>query len=155
MSDRRFVHLLTLRPATTADARLLHEWRNDPKSRQASRNTAFVPWPEHCEWLAAVLVSPHHIMRIAEEDGKPLGMVRADRRDQGWELSWTVAPQARKKGIGHAMLQQFVAVLDGRLTAVIRKDNVASARIAAAAGFEQCGEAPTPEFDLWVLPGHR
>jgi RimJ/RimL family protein N-acetyltransferase len=147
--------ILTLRPATTADARLLHEWRNDPQSRQAWRNSAFVPWQEHCAWLAAVLVSPHHFMRIAEAGGEPLGVVRADRQDGGWELSWTVAPQARAKGIGRAMLRQFVAALDGRLTAVIRKNNVASARIAAAAGFQQCGETPTAEFDLWVLPDRR
>ena len=88
-----------MRPATKADARLLHEWRNDPEARRASRNMDWVPWEVHEAWLARMLESPACMIRIVEEGGRPAGVVRAERSGDHWELSWTVAPSARGRGI--------------------------------------------------------
>src|ERR1700730_16644986 len=49
---------LILRPASMADAPLLHAWRNDPQTRRASRRSDVVPWAEHEAWLLRVLASP-------------------------------------------------------------------------------------------------
>jgi RimJ/RimL family protein N-acetyltransferase len=142
--------IVTLRPATMADARILHAWRNDPITLEMSRNTNPVSLPEHEAWMSRSLESRDRVIHIAEKGGKSVGVVRADRAPGGWELSWTVAPEARGHGIGAGMLQQFVASLNGRLLAVVRKGNVASAKIAAAAGLKHAGHADNPEFDLWV-----
>jgi RimJ/RimL family protein N-acetyltransferase len=143
-------HVLALRPAVGADAHLLLAWRNDPESRHASRETEVVPWPVHEAWLSRALASSDCVLRIAEARGKPVGVVRADRSATGWELSWTVAPEARGQSVGRRMLQKFVAELDGRLTAVVRKDNAASATIAAAVGFTRVGPTDQVDFDLWA-----
>ena len=126
---------LHLRQVTRADAPLLLAWRNDPATREASRQTALVAKHEHEAWLAGVLASAERVIRIAECAGRPVGVVRADRLCQGWELSWTVAPAARGQGIGRRMLTMFAATLEGPLVATMRRGHVASAKMAAAAGF--------------------
>jgi UDP-2,4-diacetamido-2,4,6-trideoxy-beta-L-altropyranose hydrolase len=141
---------IALRPASLADAELLLAWRNDPQSRLASRSTAVVQPREHREWLSRILASGDHKLMIAESGGRPAGVVRADRIDRGWELSWTVAPEARGRGVGRRMLVTFVAALDGRLAAAIRKDNAASRRMAAAAGLNRLSSSGDPEFEEWV-----
>jgi RimJ/RimL family protein N-acetyltransferase len=143
---------ITLRPASFDDADLLLAWRNDPLSRLASRNTALVKQDEHRAWLSRTLASADHRLMIAEEHGGPAGVVRADRIAQGWELSWTVAPEARGRGIGARMLVMFVEQLEGRLIAMIRKDNAASRRMASAAGLAQIAPADASGFEQWVSP---
>jgi len=142
---------LVLRPAAKADARLLYEWRNDPEARKNSRHADRVSWETHEAWLARTLASPECIIRIVEEQGRPVGMLRADQCTQGWELSWTVAPCARCRGIGRRMLQQFVATLARPLVAVIRAGNVPSIKIASATGLLRVGPADQPGFELWEL----
>ena len=142
---------LVLRPAVKTDARLLYEWRNDPEARKNSRQADFVSWESHEAWLARALSSPERIIRIVEEQGRPVGMVRADQCARGWELSWTVAPAVRGRGIGRRMMKQFVATLAKPLVAVIRTGNVPSIKIASAAGLLRVGTADQPGFELWAL----
>jgi RimJ/RimL family protein N-acetyltransferase len=140
---------LSLRPVTMADAQMLLDWRNDPLTRQNSRTSTLVSRTEHETWLARTLASADYIVRIAEASGEPVGVIRADRTAAGWELSWTVAPQARERGHGGRMLKRFAAGLDGRLTAVIGRNNSASARIAAKAGFVRATSAADQPFEAW------
>jgi RimJ/RimL family protein N-acetyltransferase len=144
---------LSLRAVSMADARLLLAWRNDPVTRSASRNGDRVGRDEHEAWLTRMLASADHVIRIAEADGAPVGVVRADRSNDGWKLSWTVAPQARGRGFGSRMLVCFVRSLDGRLLAVIRKDNAGSRKIAAAAGLKHTGGADDPQYEHWTRSG--
>jgi RimJ/RimL family protein N-acetyltransferase len=147
MKDTR---VLTFRLASAGDSDLLLAWRNDEQTRLASRTTANVTVAEHQAWLSQMLASGAHIMQIAELDRTPAGVVRAERTAEGWELSWTVAPVARGRGVGSRMLKAFVEDLNGRLSAVIRNDNVASERMAAAAGFARAGDTSDPDFKLWI-----
>jgi RimJ/RimL family protein N-acetyltransferase len=144
------VSALTLRPVSAADTDLLLKWRNDAQTRRASRNSALVTVAEHEAWLSRMLASQDHVMKIAEVDGTAVAVVRGDRIAQGWELSWTVAPAARGQGLGARILKAFVAGFEGRLSAVIRRDNVASERMAIAAGFALTGDTSDPDFKLWI-----
>ena len=42
---------VTVRAATLADESTLYEWRNDPRTRIASRNRDAIPFNVHSEWL--------------------------------------------------------------------------------------------------------
>lgn len=142
--------VIALRPATAADSSMLLAWRNDFATRNNSRSDRSVNLHEHEAWLSRVLCSQAHVMRIAEIGGEPVGVVRADRAHNGWELSWTVAPGMRGRGISSRMLRAFTTSLDGALTAVIRKDNVASAKAAASAGLMRKDAPAGDDFELWV-----
>jgi RimJ/RimL family protein N-acetyltransferase len=132
---------LRLRPATAADAALLLAWRNDEATRLASHNTERVHPEDHARWLDALLRNPARRLFIAEANGEPVGSVRADRDDDGacHELSWTVAPSARGRGLGAPMVRLLLAEVSGPVRAEVKPGNPASVRIAEAAGL--CFEA--------------
>ena len=85
-------------------------------------------------WLSTVLVDADRQLHVALSNGKPIGTVRADRNEKGYELSWTVAPENRRQGYGKAMVSLLVAQLTGTVRAEIKEGNLAAMKIAKAAG---------------------
>ncbi|MGY1748073.1 GNAT family N-acetyltransferase [Modestobacter sp. SYSU DS0511] len=110
---------LAARPATPADAAMLLDWRNDPEVRRWSRTPDEVTPDGHARWLAAVLADPdRHLLVLERAAGagqppEPVATTRydllpapdspADRRR--WEVSITVAPGMRGRGLGGASLR--------------------------------------------------
>ena len=127
---------LRLRAATEEDRDLLLEWRNDARTRMASQHTSEVHKDDHLKWLASSLRDDKRVLMVAEDDDTPVGTVRADLKDGVYELSWTVAPGARGRGIGKAMVALFVSQLSGPIQAKVKKDNRPSVRIAEFAGLQ-------------------
>jgi RimJ/RimL family protein N-acetyltransferase len=125
---------LTFRSATMADAEMLYEWRNDPQTRQQSHNTEILDYNDHVAWLKATLVNPRRELRIAELNDLPVGTIRLDYEDNACELSWTVAPHARGKNIGKAMLKATIDGLNIAARAEIKSGNDASRRMVEYAG---------------------
>lgn len=129
MADR-----LRLRPASEKDTDVLLEWRNDHRTRMASENTAEIQPDDHRKWMASSLSDKGRVLMIAEEHGKAVGTVRADLKEGLYELSWTVAPAARGRGIGEEMVRLFLLQLQGAARAAVKKGNSASVRVAERAG---------------------
>ena len=142
---------LYLRPATQDDADRLRAWRNDPLTRRNSRHPNPVSAATHAAWLAAALADPNRLLMIAEQGGHAVGTVRADRDGVGWLLSWTVAPAARGRGIGRAMVAELVGRLDGEIRAEVMADNAASRRIAEAVGLRLVRR--DGDWTYWATPG--
>jgi RimJ/RimL family protein N-acetyltransferase len=129
---------LTLRAAAAADARLLFEWRNDPLTRSNSLETGLVPWEEHLRWLTASLARSDRRLLVAELEGVPVGTVRFDQHADACEVSWTVAPAQRGRGLGKAIVAAAIAAAGpGVLVARIKHENAASQRIAEACGLSR------------------
>lgn len=128
---------IVLRPVTMDDAKNLFDWRNDIETRAFSANHNVITWNEHIAWLSRSLGNHNRIMRIAEASGNPVGTVRADKKQDGsFEISYTIFPPFRGKGIGKKMVLQFVSrTLAGhRITAKIKKGHAPSENIARALG---------------------
>lgn len=123
------------RKASILDLELLLQWRNDPLTRQNSGNTELVTRDTHEEWLKASLGNTNRKLYIAEISGEPVGTVRLDLLKSGWNLSWTVAPAARGKGMGKRMVRQATQLVSDSLIAEVRQSNLASLRIVTHAGF--------------------
>jgi RimJ/RimL family protein N-acetyltransferase len=132
---------IILRSATIQDTDLLLEWRNDPETRRASHNTAEVQRDEHISWLSRTLNNPNRRLFVAEEDGVPVGTVRADLSEGVWELSWTVAPSARGRGVAKRMVALLAHQISDPIRAEVKAGNLASARIAEDAGMKLDREA--------------
>ena len=127
---------ITLRSATIEDADVLLEWRNDPETRKASHNTAEVQRDEHISWLSRTLMNPNRKLLVAEENGGPVGTVRADYSEGVWELSWTVSPKARGRGVAKRMVALLAHKISEPIRAEVKAGNTTSARIAEYAGME-------------------
>ncbi len=131
---------LQLRPATMQDADCLFAWRNDPETRKASHNTDEVLLQTHMEWLAGSLENPRRRLLVAEENGVPVGTVRADYSSGVWELSWIVAPDARGRGVAKTMVLEMASTIDEPIRAEVKVGNQSSARIAKFAGMKLVDE---------------
>jgi RimJ/RimL family protein N-acetyltransferase len=128
--------MISLRKVKLEDWPLLLDWRNDEETRKNSHTTEPVAEASHKTWLSKVLANPSTQLYIAEEDGIPVGTVRADYHESqnDYLLSWTIAPHARGKGIGKLMVKAMVEMLNGRIRAEIKSGNIASVKIAEFAG---------------------
>ena len=128
--------MMTLRLATERDADLLLEWRNDPETRKESHQTAIVRRDEHSAWLLQTLGNPNRKLLIAEEEGVPVGTIRADFSNGAWVLSWTTAPSERKRGVAKQMVTLFVGGIVEPICEEVKSGTLASARIAENAGMK-------------------
>jgi RimJ/RimL family protein N-acetyltransferase len=134
-------YMVVLRAATRADAGILHAWRNEAATRSASHDQETIPWEDHVAWLEHSLADDSRKLLIAEVDGRAVGTVRADLRDGAWELSWTVAPEARGQGIASIMVRCLVDSIDAPVSARVRAGNTASVRVATRVGLRFQSEA--------------
>lgn len=140
---------LHIRPVTIEDAKILFDWRNDPETVAQSITKKPVEWAEHLEWLGKVVkgTATGRSLYIVESEGEPAGTVRSDERSDGFtEVSYTVAPAFRGKGLGKRMVVQFAHEYLGRckLAARIKKGtNPASESIARALGLQPFSETPS------------
>lgn len=134
--------LLTFRPVTLEDYQLLLAWRNDLLTRQQSFQDHIISGDEHQQWLAMMLDRPDRHLWLVQNDGENVGVVRQDELDGYCELSWTVSPEARGKGVGKQMVKQFADSLVGELRASIKPSNASSVKIALYAGFKLFQEEP-------------
>ena len=73
---------------------------------------------------------------IAELNDIPVGTVRADYDGAYWELSWTVAPEERGKGLATVMVCQLAERIDDPIRAEVKKENLASTKVALSAGMK-------------------
>lgn len=141
---------LELRPATVGDALLLWEWRNDPEVRAWSFHSEPVAWESHCAWLEGKLASDDCRLWILLEDGVPTAQVRYDRRGAEAEVSFAVAAPFRARGLGTTLLRLSAPLacrelLVKRLTALVKRENVASIRAFERANFRRVAEVSDPE----------
>src|SRR4051812_17908163 len=145
---------LTTRPATMADADRLLEWRNDHDTLRWSHGAQPVAELVHRSWVHNSLTNPDRVLLIVETD-HPVGTVRFDRVEPDtWEVSITVAPADRGKGLAADVLMVGEAALLARETpawivANLHEDNVASAALFRHSGYEPSPRPPDGPY-LWL-----
>ncbi len=148
---------VTVRPAIRGDADLLLAWRNDATTRAVSRTTSEVPRADHLAWLETTLARPDRHLLLATVGDEPVGTVRWDDEGAGeWEVSITLAPGARGRGLAGTVLASAERWLVGHLSdrptalAVVRSDNVASRRLFLRAGYAPDLPSDDSGFERWV-----
>lgn len=139
---------ITVRKATLADASLLFEWRNDPETRRNSRDKSLLNPDTHKEWIAQTLQSSQRALYIAEMDEKPIGTIRADTARDGYiEISYTIAPEFRGRGLSKPMMKRFAdEFLKGRkIVAHIKKGHRPSELVARMLGLAPLKEVESED----------
>jgi UDP-2,4-diacetamido-2,4,6-trideoxy-beta-L-altropyranose hydrolase len=134
---------LVWREARMTDADLLWRWANDLETRQNSFARSPIPYAEHVAWLEQHLGSEATRMWIFSDRNVPVGQVRFDIADAVAEIGITVAPEARGRGYGKAILEQAIRCLRAERRdrvwprASVLAHNAASLRLFKACGFEE------------------
>lgn len=101
-----------------------------------------MPWSEKA-FLDTVSLHQYYYL-VAEDQGKIIGYCGfVFALDEGEIPNVCVASQARRRGVGRAMLQElFLLAKEYHLTKLfleVRQSNVAARRLYEATGFEQIG----------------
>ncbi len=130
---------ITLRPAAPYDSQRIFQWRNDERTRAFSINTNFISQETHDSWYSNIIAFKPERIFIAEQQNVLVGSIRRDFKDDGIYLSWTVNPEYRGRGIGEAMLYEFIKAHPDNYKALIKENNNASIHIAEKCGFERSG----------------
>jgi RimJ/RimL family protein N-acetyltransferase len=139
--------VITVRRASADDAERLLAWANDPATRAAGFHPSPIDAATHGRWLDGRLASAASRVLIGLEDGLPVGQVRLEAgADRRVEVGISVAPDARGRGVGRALLKAGLAagLADPDLqievfVARIRPDNAASLALFGGAGFRLSG----------------
>ncbi|MBX7074966.1 MAG: UDP-2,4-diacetamido-2,4,6-trideoxy-beta-L-altropyranose hydrolase [Pirellulales bacterium] len=148
-ADRVVADLLTrtvhLRRARFEDARLVHQWSNEPEVRAVSFRQDAIDWSEHVGWFHRQLAADTPLFWIASDGhGVPVGQIRFHWQEGAAVVSLTVARARRGHGIARQMLMQathevFRATGCGRIVAWVKPDNHPSLRLFNAMRYRNCG----------------
>ena len=134
---------LKARHVELEDEGLLLRWANDRLVRKNAFHTDEIDPNTHRDWFYRCLknIEHCHIYIIETEDEIPIGQVRFELSDNGWEIDYALDPIARNRKIGMNLLQAAMhAVL---LIARVKKNNFPSKKIFECMGFapEERGES--------------
>jgi RimJ/RimL family protein N-acetyltransferase len=132
---------MQVRPATMADAEILYGWANDPGTRRWSFTTEPIPWETHVAWLSTVLAD--RVLLIGADDNGPVGSVRFD---PDGEVSITIAPERRGRGLARSLLDAALPYGPSRVVAHVRPENIASMRLFA--GWIDEGQVSERDLDV-------
>lgn len=121
---------------------LLYQWRAQDEQDDWYQGQP-VSRESHETWFRARLHNPLVHLWIAEEDGARIGTARVDSNG---ELTITVAPPQRGRGLGTKITVAVCALAEGRVKASIDESNAAGITAAERAGFRH---RPDIRFFLW------
>jgi len=128
------------------ESRLIWEWRNDPVTRQMSRQTGLINWEEHTKWVQEIANSEKNALFILMSGQVPLCMIRFSEMDGSRaEISINFNPVFRGKKLSKQMLIEachygFNTLSLQQLYAEIKPENSVSIKIFEGAGFIFQGE---------------
>jgi UDP-2,4-diacetamido-2,4,6-trideoxy-beta-L-altropyranose hydrolase len=132
---------ITLKPATTNDARLLWEWANDPSVRMLSFSSNSIPWDNHVRWLDEKLRDPACSLLIAElPNNQAIGQVRFDFPESETIISISLGAEFRGMGFAGSIIQLGCQRIFSErsidcITAYIKPENSASIKAFENSGF--------------------
>lgn len=135
---------IVLVSAKSCHSEMLWQWRNDPITRNMSKNTAKVSWEDHSFWYERVLANNSGKLYLGEEFGIHFGAVRFDKCDNEnnvYEVSINISPEYRGKGYGKKLItygiRRFLKEVDNCkfIRAEVRKQNESSNKLFKSCGF--------------------
>jgi len=137
----------TLRQANQSDARALFDLRNHPDVRSRSNNTDEISFDTHQAWFNKVLSDQYKQVFIAERSKKFVGMVRFEKIEDAYLMSWAISPEYQGLGLGKEVVKSAIQIMGQKaFVAEIKPDNIASIKIA-----EYVGMRPTKITKTTVL----
>ncbi|MCK5348703.1 MAG: GNAT family N-acetyltransferase, partial [Desulfobacula sp.] len=146
-----------IRNAGIKDAKLLYEQANDKKVRLSSFNSDPILWEEHLQWLRQKLKDENSWIFIAENHmGDPIGQIRFDRKDDLFEISYSLDKKFRGLGLGKTLLKIGLKTIQTKIhEPVMMQGSIKNDNVSSKISFENCGFAPLKnELDISTDSNH-
>lgn len=129
-NDEKFNNLY-LREAVMEDMMLLFCWVNDPVVRQSSFCADEIALAAHRKWFENAMLDANTKIYILQRGELPVGQVRIELGDSGWNIGYSIDAAWRGKGYGRIALQLLERMVsDGTwLLGEVKFKNVASQKV--------------------------
>ncbi|MBU1131467.1 GNAT family N-acetyltransferase [Patescibacteria group bacterium] len=123
-----------IRTVIRGDSKRIWEIRNQPATREYSKNSAAIPFAQHDFWFEnKYFKGDKNICFVLEKDNKVVGYCRFDFDDKNnnYITSIALAPDCQGKGLGHKLLSGSLIKFktDKAVLAEVKKDNITSAKL--------------------------
>lgn len=135
---------MTLRPARTDDAALLHAWRNHPTTREVSGNPTSISLAQHEAWLQQTIDAPDRFLFIALVGETPVGSIRFDQKQNTFTVSLYLNPDLMGLGLGSRMLETGELELQHRHGDMLLEANVIAGNKISQSLFSRSGYTGGP-----------
>ena len=121
------------------DTRILFKWANLKSVRKNSLNKKKITYNHHLNWIKKYLKNnKKNIGNIIYKYKKPIGLIRLDKKNRIFFISYLIAPKYRKKGNATKALKLFIKNLKNinKIVAIVKNDNKASIKIFESLSFK-------------------
>jgi UDP-2,4-diacetamido-2,4,6-trideoxy-beta-L-altropyranose hydrolase len=133
---------LTARAINERDESLVLRWANDPIVRKNAFSSRTISEDEHRDWFHMVLKNQEHrgFYIVEGSADVPVGQVRFDRVQAGWEVTYSIDQIFRSRGLGSNVLGVAIEKFKlerGRTPIIgkVRTNNLASMKVFERLGF--------------------
>lgn len=134
-----------LRKLNQTHKEILYKWHNLKSVTKNSLKGKKVNIIEHNKWFSKQLVS-RNLIKIIYVGKSPAGVIRLEKKNSFYLLSYMIAPKYRRKGIAYKAIKQLISNLNEKrikkVVAIVKKKNIPSLKIFHKLEFEK-----TPEFE--------
>ncbi|HOI12515.1 MAG TPA: UDP-2,4-diacetamido-2,4,6-trideoxy-beta-L-altropyranose hydrolase [Methanoculleus sp.] len=134
---------LLVRHTRLSDEALLLAWANDLQTRKNSFSPEPIPAESHHRWFRNRLrdLDGCHLYVVETQEGIPMGQVRFERQEPAWVISYSLAPQFRKRGLGRPLLKAALSKMRSEYPGAlvlgrVKPDNLPSRKIFESLDFE-------------------
>ena len=133
--------MYNLRKATIDDAQLLFDWTNDYEVRATAVIKKKIEWDEHVNWLTNKLQNNQsHIYILIDDNNENIGVIRFDKNNDAFVISYSIDKLHRGKGMGYLILQFGIKKIlkkepQCKFVASVQTNNIASIKIFEKLGF--------------------
>ena len=70
-----------------------------------SVNTEPIRIEHHSKWFCEKLENKNSLLYLIEKENSPIGQVRFDKSEEGWDIDYSVDERYRGKGFGEIILK--------------------------------------------------
>ena len=120
------------------DKDILFKWSNLKSVRKNSLNDKKINYAEHIRWMNRYLNKDYKNFGKLVFVKKPIGLVRIDKKNKDYLISYLIAPKYRKKGYATKAVELFINDLKNvkKITAIVKNNNKASIKIFEKLNFK-------------------
>lgn len=152
---------LFLRNVRQEDEMLILKWKNDAECIKNSFSEKSVTSEVHHEWFQKVLRKENVFFYILTDGATNMGQIRVDVENDFGVISYSIAPEFRKKGYAKKMLLLLIGKMNEipmgpkRLIAEVKRENYASAHLFRTFCFTEKNMIDKSIFELILFNNQR
>ena len=128
------------RPIHKEDCLKIFEIANEDEVRQYSFNSDKIPLEDHKKWFNNILNGHSVKFYVLEYEDDLIGQLRLDFDEEYPVVSISLNKKYRGLGLSKTLLNKGLELIEGKVIAYIKKENIRSISFFKSMGFKKCGE---------------